>query len=200
MSHDYLKSKCVMIQLPPKTRWFYNYKMVNSLIENQSDIKIACEMIKIDYLTIQEISDAQHFLKVTVLVKSLIELFEKNYESTISKCIPKLISCRNKLMKLIKPESKYASNLIKDIALRLESILNPSASDFNVVYSLASYLDNNTNKLMSSADLVIYKNLAEKYIGEKLIFESIPQNVDFGDYELGLDVSSNVDGNSELKM
>ena len=128
----------------------------------------------------------------------MIEFFEKN-EITISKCIPKLVSGTNKLSKLIKPGYKYASKLIKDISKRLETVLNPYSNNFNIVYALATYLDNTTHKLLYSTSLLMFKELAEQFIASKICIQTKIEKADFGDFNLGDDTISD-DQNAEFKM
>ena len=63
-----------------------------------------------------------------------------------------------------------------------------------------SYLDNNTNRFLSSSILKIYKDLAEAFITEKLNDTPIVHSVDFGEYDLEPEVTTENEENYELKM
>ena len=174
------------------------HQMIESIVNNLADIKKACELLCIDFLTVKELEAANDFLCITSIMKELILMFEADKECTISKCIPYLISLINKLKKFSKPEVFYASNLIKDINARLETILDPEHPDFNIAYSLAVMLDNNTNKSLMSPALAKYKVVAENYLASKLNTQISSKNVEFDGLEL--DMTNEIEENSELKM
>ena len=122
--------------------------MVESVISNKEIIKQACQMIKIDFLTLKETELAEKFIETAKLINCLITKLQGAKYITISLVLPHLISLQNKIQKITSPGSIFTHNFNKDVNVRLSSVLNPFHPDFNPVYSVVTYLDPNTHKFM----------------------------------------------------
>lgn len=188
-----------MVFIPPKTRWMYHFDLVKSVIDNSNIVKSACDIVNVDYLTIKEIEIAQNFISITALVKDLILKLEGDQYCTISLCLPHLISLQNKLKKISSSDFIFAKNLFQDISTRLCSILDPYSDEFNIIYVLATYLDNNTNKYLYSPSMSNFLILAEQYLSNLQSEAPKQQVMDFGDLDLGENIVQ-VEESSELKM
>lgn len=175
-----------MVSIPPKTRWSYYFKMVDDILVNKDVIKIACEMVGIDFLNIAELNYATKFCDALKLMQDLITMLEGDKQCTISNVLPQIVSLKNKLSKKRHQQFIFIDNLIADIDSRFKHVVDPRDSDFNLIYSLATYLDPKTHKYLSSQSLKVYGDLAEKFLHETLS-DSVDSTkiIDFDDLDLG---------------
>ena len=162
---DILNEKNATIILPPPTRWTYHFDCFNNMIKIREAIAICCQKLNIDNLAN---SEYEILSELTACLKKYTEIILKLESPTtpMSKVIPALISLKLFLRKASNLQiiEEFRNALLSDFERRFCYIFDTSSLNFSEIFLVATAIDINERKYLSSAILIEQK----KFIDTKL--------------------------------
>lgn len=167
---NYLKSQNAYITLAPDTRWIYQYMVIDLFFKFDKVYKhCAEEILKINFLLTTEVQLLKNMQTVFDLFSKFVKKVEGQQKVTVSHVLPKLIKIKKKLDELKSNAliKNWVKNIEKDLDSRFEHILKINSPNFDVIYSLAFFMDPNNFHLTKKKKLKPYVKEAIRYINLK---------------------------------
>lgn len=189
MTNDFLKSNGVYPFIPLQTRWVYQFQMLRHFITNKGILREAMDMLGMNFIDITELKLIEDAVIILEEFAVFIHTIEADKTVTISEVLLSLVSIRNKISKKIHSTSnltlkQWLKNILLDMEFRFEHVTDPQSPKFNVIYSLATFLDPRTFKLMYSPSLMSFRNASIEAIHRHIGVGHVNEKQSTGKYDL----------------